>query len=238
MATKNLLGGLQSSTAAKPVNQQDEENKNPDGVVYDPAKDPNNQEDVSGESGTNTATDNQPGESIVDEATGLKVDTASNAYESDGIVDGSQGGPGRAGDAEADGHLANLALTSVDEERRAKAAEEMQGRAKNRKRPRTEQEAAEWDEVDDSKRIIAAYKHRDVRHFKVGPFEFQNHLLYIDSEDAHEAFLDIYDGLPPRDQNAIVEYDWQAAQRVEQPVRAARGPMSTRDIKDGKVIRA
>lgn len=110
--------------------------------------------------------------------------------------------------------------------------------AKNRTRktPRTEEEAVSAESMPLEPTIVAAYKHRHVRHFKVGDFEFHNHILYLASDESHEKFLDVYDGLPERDQNAIVQYDWNAAARVEQPVRSARGSMSTRDIKDSKVI--
>ena len=83
---------------------------------------------------------------------------------------------------------------------------------------------------------VAAYKHREVNHFKVGPFEFRRHILEIMTDEAHDAFLQLYQGLSPRDQNAIVEYDIEAAARVEKPVQVARGSLGTGDIKDPKLI--
>ena len=84
---------------------------------------------------------------------------------------------------------------------------------------------------------VAAYKHREVNHFKVGDFEFRRHILELYSNEAHDLFLKLYQGLTPRDQNAIVEYDFEAAARVEQPVQVTRGSLSTGDIKDPKLIR-
>lgn len=83
---------------------------------------------------------------------------------------------------------------------------------------------------------VAAYKHREVNHFKVGPFEFRRHILEIMTDEAHDAFLQLYQGLSPRDQNAIVEYDIEAAARVEKPVQVTRGSLGTDNIKDPKLI--
>lgn len=104
-------------------------------------------------------------------------------------------------------------------------------------RPMTEAEYDEYAGIEQEPEIFAAYKHRAVRHFKVGPFEFHNNILYVTTEAQNEAFLDAWEGLPARDQNDIVVYDWKAAQRVEQPVRATRSALATRDIKDAKTIR-
>lgn len=83
---------------------------------------------------------------------------------------------------------------------------------------------------------VAAYKHREVNHFKVGDFEFRRHILEIYSEEAHRQFLRLFQGLSPRDQASIVEYDFEAAARVERPVQVSRGALSTGDIKDPKLI--
>lgn len=103
------------------------------------------------------------------------------------------------------------------------------------KRPGKDVPKTEAD-VDELK-PIAAYKHRAVRHFKVGPFEFRNHILELYSEDQHNAFLYLYNGLEPRDQAEIVEYDFEAAARVERPVNVARGSLGTDSIKDPKVVK-
>lgn len=92
-------------------------------------------------------------------------------------------------------------------------------------------------ETPDIIKPVAAYKHREVNHFKIGDFEFRRHILELYSNEAHDLFLKLYQGLTPRDQNAIVEYDFEAAARVEQPVQVTRGSLSTGDIKDPKVIR-
>lgn len=83
---------------------------------------------------------------------------------------------------------------------------------------------------------IAAFKHRAVRHFKVGPYEFKNHILYLHEEKSLAGFLEAYRGLPERDRNEIVQYDWRAAAQVETPVNVARGGLSTSRIKDSKRI--
>lgn len=109
-----------------------------------------------------------------------------------------------------------------------------------RRGPRTEAEAVKEESGEGDVEVakpVAAYKHRQVRHFKVGNFEFKNHLLYIYTDKANDEFLNYYDALEPRDQNAIVQYDWEAAERVEQPVAASRGAMSTSSIKDAKAVR-
>ena len=103
--------------------------------------------------------------------------------------------------------------------------------------PPSEEELEEANANGDSApEPIAAFKHRAVRHFKVGPFEFRNHILYITEESALEEFLNAYEGLPLRDKNEIVKYDWEAAAKIESPVNAARGSLSTGQIKDSKRI--
>lgn len=102
----------------------------------------------------------------------------------------------------------------------------------NFKRPGKATQATSLEEL----KPVAAYKHREVNHFKVGPFEFRRHILEIMTDEAHDAFLQLYQGLSPRDQNAIVEYDIEAAARVEKPVQVARGSLGTDNIKDPKLI--
>lgn len=100
------------------------------------------------------------------------------------------------------------------------------------RRPGKASDSASTDEL----KPVAAYKHREVNHFKVGPFEFRRHILEIYSDEAHDRFLELYQGLTPRDQNAIVEYDIEAAARVEKPVQVARGSLGTDNIKDPKLV--
>jgi hypothetical protein len=84
---------------------------------------------------------------------------------------------------------------------------------------------------------LVVYKHRTVRHFKVGEFEFVNHLLYLYSEEANENFLDSYANLLPRDQHDIVVYDHLAASRVETAVtNTVRGSIGTGSLRDPKAI--
>lgn len=110
-----------------------------------------------------------------------------------------------------------------------------------RRGPRSEEQARAEDAGEVEAEVIepvGAYKHRSVRHFVVGGFEFKNNILLIYTAEANERFLDLYDQLEARDKNAIVEYDWKAAQRVEQPVMVARGAMATSRIKDSKVVKS
>ena len=106
--------------------------------------------------------------------------------------------------------------------------------------PMSEEEAIarESGEIVVDANPFAAYKHRAVRHFKVGDFEFKNHILYLMSEEANERFLDVFEQLPERDRNEIVVYDFEAAKRVETPVAVSRGSMSTGQLKDPKVVQA
>ena len=253
MATQkpgSILGGLKTGTAI-PVDPAlaDQENKElvnetpneeePVTQIVDP-ENVNQSEGGEGEAKTNTPNpDNEAGVVIKDEATGLVVPTSKNPYQANPNLDRPIGEVGNAGQAEGEVALLARAKTleanAISDEAREQLTE---NRKQRRNRPLTEDEYARVVEDSSVPQIVAAYKHKAVRHFKVGPFEFQNHILYLTSEDAHEEFLDAWGGLQPRDQNEIVQYDWEAAARVEQPVNrsAARGSMSTRDIKDAKTI--
>lgn len=88
----------------------------------------------------------------------------------------------------------------------------------------------------DAAKPFSAYKHRTVKHYKVGPFEFQNHILVLFNKDSDNAFRRLFAGLPPMDQSQIVKYDIEASLRVEQPVMVERGALSTSGIKDPKTI--
>lgn len=83
---------------------------------------------------------------------------------------------------------------------------------------------------------FAAYRHRNVRRFSVGRFDFVNHLLFVYSEAENEEFLDLWETLESRDHHAIVKYDFEAAANVETAV--VRGGVNSSDAKDGKVISA
>lgn len=246
MATQKpggILGGVTKTAPAADPNQPDQENKAlenevPVNQIVDP-ENVNQQEGGEGEHGTNTPNPtNEVGRLDKDPATDLVVPTSKNAYEADPNLGQGAGEVGTAGDAEAEQAALEAAQTAearrIADENRAAVAER---RKQRRFTPPTEEELSNESQSVQEPEIVAAYKHTSVRHFKVGPFEFQNHILYITSDEANEEFLDAYDGLPDRDRNAIVQYDWKAAARVEQPVnRASRGSMSTRDIKDSKVI--
>ena len=87
--------------------------------------------------------------------------------------------------------------------RRARSQEAL-ARLSDRLPPSEEELEEQNANGDGAPEPIAAFKHRAVRHFKVGPFEFRNHILYITEESALEEFLDAYEGLPLRDKNEIL----------------------------------
>lgn len=116
-----------------------------------------------------------------------------------------------------------------------------QGSATSERRvPLTEAEAIALEAAgpgeSDSNKPFAAYRHRNVRRFSVGRFDFVNHLLYVYSEAENEEFLDLWETLESRDHHAIVKYDFEAAANVETAV--VRGGVNSSDAKDGKVISA
>src|SRR5690606_13497914 len=92
---------------------------------------------------------------------------------------------------------------------------------------------------EEQARTVAAFKHRRIRRFKVGKFEFRDHLLFLTSEEDLESFIEAYQGLAPEDRNAIVKYDFQREAQLESPVsatKAIRGALGTKQIKDPKVV--
>lgn len=247
MAKSSILGGMTKSVAADP-SQPDQENKGgmpqtqeteeaPVTEVVDP-ENVNQGEGGPGEHLTNTPNPTNEGGPIdIDEATGIAVPTAKNAYVADPNLDLRADGPvGEAGAEEEAQRIQQVAAAESARQAADETRKALEERRKNRRfQIPSEGEYLAGGEVKPT--IVAAYKHLSVRHFKVGPFEFQNHILYITDEASNEAFLDIVDELPPIDQNNIVKYDWEAAERLAAPAKAARGSMSTRDIKDAKTVR-
>lgn len=94
--------------------------------------------------------------------------------------------------------------------------------------------------IEEEERVpIACFKHRRVRRFQVGEFEFQDHFLYIYSEEEGRRFMEAWKGLMPIDKNNIVAFNWKAAQDLERPLesRALREGVTTYNIKDPKVVK-
>ncbi len=78
------------------------------------------------------------------------------------------------------------------------------------------------------------FRHKQVRRFKVGKFEFNNFTLRLDSEKEREEFLEIVQTLPARDSNQIVEVNEAAAAAAETSVlqasRVIHGAMGSEHI--------
>jgi hypothetical protein len=89
---------------------------------------------------------------------------------------------------------------------------------------------------------VVVYKHRLIRNFQVGRFHFVNHLMPIHSAEENDEWLECFDGLMDVDKNNIVEYNYKAAAKLEQPVsnlssRSIRGALSTKGIPDQKIVK-
>lgn len=86
------------------------------------------------------------------------------------------------------------------------------------------------------------FRHKTIRRFSSAGFEFKNFELHLYSDEDRERFVEVYNELPPRDKNQIVEVDLEAKAASEREVSAApivRGAMTAGDIitqKDGQRI--
>lgn len=80
------------------------------------------------------------------------------------------------------------------------------------------------------------YRHKTIRRFRVGKFEFKNHKLVIESEEDQKAFEEMIAGLPPIDSQPIVIVNAEAAAAAEKPLVSpvVRGAMSADDILTAK----
>lgn len=78
------------------------------------------------------------------------------------------------------------------------------------------------------------FRHKQVRRFKVGKFEFNNFTLRLGTEKDREEFLEIVQSLPARDSNQIVEVNEAAAAAAETSVvqaqRVVHGAMGSEHI--------
>lgn len=90
----------------------------------------------------------------------------------------------------------------------------------------------------------STFRHKTIKHFKIGKFVFKNHLLSIsDSAPAGETvedFLNLLESASPRTQNAIVQLDTEALAKLErsalsgrQAKRTLRGAQGTDSILAG-----
>lgn len=80
---------------------------------------------------------------------------------------------------------------------------------------------------------MATFRHKTIRRFKVGKFEFKNNLLSIpdDNESDIELFHKFVSELPRREQVNIVEVNEAALKALEKPMTlGVRGAASTSDI--------
>jgi len=67
---------------------------------------------------------------------------------------------------------------------------------------------------------MATFKHKTIRRFRVGEFEFKNYILAIPENQPEkiEQFKKLFRGMPPRDRNGIVEINEEALAALERPV--------------------
>lgn len=61
------------------------------------------------------------------------------------------------------------------------------------------------------------YRHNRIRRFRIGQFQFDNHMLKVDPSD-HEAFIKLFAQMSPRKQKEITEINEAAYQNLERPV--------------------
>lgn len=81
---------------------------------------------------------------------------------------------------------------------------------------------------------MATFRHKTIRRFRIGGFEFKNFLLVIKDEKEADKFRKLMQDAPRRDSNSIVELDEQALANLERPVggpRVLRGSSDTGKVK-------
>ena len=84
------------------------------------------------------------------------------------------------------------------------------------------------------KPYFKAYRHNKIRRFKVGPFEFEDHILKIQTEEENEQFVQLHEQLHPRDRNAIVEILNLENTRKVGGMKTIRGAADTTSFKDAR----
>lgn len=99
-----------------------------------------------------------------------------------------------------------------------------------------EQNTALSVEVSAPARINLLFRHKTIRRFKVGKFEFKNNQLRITDPDDAAEFEKILNGLPPIESRDIVIVNEEAAAAAERPATssAVRGTMVAGDILTAK----
>jgi len=80
------------------------------------------------------------------------------------------------------------------------------------------------------------YRNTAIRRYRIGRFEFNNHLLRI-RDDEVEEFTALYSQLPAIMTQNIVEIDEDAAAALVRPVQAQRGSVGAADLPSQQLIR-
>lgn len=91
----------------------------------------------------------------------------------------------------------------------------------------------------DSRKPIATLKHKRVRSFSVGKFNFVDHKLNLYTMEEAAEFRKVFDGLEPQDKAAIVTLNMDAIAASEQNFAEStpiRGNLAAAAIKDPKAV--
>jgi len=92
--------------------------------------------------------------------------------------------------------------------------------------------------ADTEAKVYLYFRHKKIRNFKVGAFEFKDHLMSISGTPAQAArleaeFLKLHAGLLPMDQLNIVRVKHIANEEaVQSKAGTVRGPVDTGNIND------
>lgn len=84
------------------------------------------------------------------------------------------------------------------------------------------------------------YRHKTIRNFSIGQFEFQNHVLVVTGMRANEMFKKLLASTPPAERNNIVVWHPEVLSQLEKPIDyrpsgVVRGAQSVSTIQDPKV---
>lgn len=75
---------------------------------------------------------------------------------------------------------------------------------------------------------MATYRHKSIKRFRVGRFEFKNAFLVTLGEEDDEEFKSLVEKLPARDQNQIVQVNEESLRNSETPMtRVIKGMAQT-----------
>lgn len=81
---------------------------------------------------------------------------------------------------------------------------------------------------------MPTFKHKLSRRFKIGRFEFKNHILSLQNDDDIEEFMRLvtHPKFPNRERTQIIEINEEAVRTLEKPLSlTVRGAQQTTDIK-------